>query len=179
MELLHGSVLELVEPQRTLSVRSLAVDARQVTDKELSTLLDSEWRSRLTAAWLIGLDRRTQFCQRLGELLLESNFVFAGQGYCFALARFGDISDAGLLVAYLDRYLPRLDCYYDQHWALGALLHLDEYMGTNHAGRFLIPNGLWQQSAMRHVDLAEQKSYVDRLCAFADDCMAGGTGHAP
>jgi hypothetical protein len=38
---------------------------------------------------------------------------------------------------------------------------------------------LWQQSAMGHVDPAEQKSYVDRLCTFADDCVAGETGHAP
>ena len=56
-------------------------DAWQITDYELSTLLDSDWRARLTATWLIALDRRAQFRDRIGALLLDSLLVCAGRGY--------------------------------------------------------------------------------------------------
>ncbi|MGW5215278.1 DUF6000 family protein [Streptomyces sp. NPDC004051] len=36
-------------------------DAATITDAELEALLGYEWRSRLTAAWLIGVDRRERF----------------------------------------------------------------------------------------------------------------------
>ncbi|MFI6297768.1 DUF6000 family protein [Nonomuraea sp. NPDC050790] len=48
--------------------------------------------------------------------ILESKLVHAGAGYCFALARFAEPRDVEILTAYLDHYLPRLDCHY-------ALLH--------------------------------------------------------
>jgi len=67
------------------------------SDRELATLLDSEWRSRLTASWLIGLDRREQFRAKIGEQLLSSELTYAGQGYCLALARFATTADAELL----------------------------------------------------------------------------------
>jgi hypothetical protein len=105
-------------------------------------------------------------------MLLESELVYAGQGYCFALARFAEDSDATTLTAYLERYLPRLDCHYDQHYAVGALLHLDEQRGTDHAARFLGAGGLWERSTMREVGPAEYKLEMDEWCAFADNCMA-------
>lgn len=51
-------------------------------------------------------------------MLLASELVYAGQGYCFALARLGAEQDAEILTAYLDHYLPRDDCQYDP--ALGT-----------------------------------------------------------
>ncbi|MFI6797410.1 DUF6000 family protein [Streptosporangium canum] len=171
MDLLHGNFLDRPEPERSQFTRSLARAAKQITDEELHTLLDSEWRARLTASWLIGLDRRSQFRSRIGELLLASELVYAGQGYCFSLARFEDTTDAALLVAYLDRYLPRLNCQYDQHWAIGALLRLDERLGTSHAARFLAPDGLWQHSAMKNQDPAEWQERIVKLCSIADVCM--------
>lgn len=87
MKLLHGNALGIRGTERTDFMLAMGRDARQITDRELSTLLDSEWRSRLTAAWLIGLDRRTHFRDRLGEMLLDSELVYAGQGYCLALER--------------------------------------------------------------------------------------------
>ncbi len=109
LKLLNGNVLTLDEAERTRFLQQLAESARQASDHELAMLLDSEWRSRLTAAWLIGLDRREQFRDRLGELLLASEVCYAGQGYCLALARFATAADAELLAAYLDAYLPQLD----------------------------------------------------------------------
>jgi hypothetical protein len=106
LKLLHGNALDMSGMDRTEFADAMGRDARQITDRELGTLLDSEWRSRLTAAWLIGLDRRTRFRDRLGELLLGSELVYAGQGYCLALARFETATHADILCAYLDKYLP-------------------------------------------------------------------------
>lgn len=170
---LMGAFMLLPDRQLIRFGRSLARHARKITDDDLEMMLAFEWRSRLTAAWLIGLDRRTQFRERLGTLLLESEMVYAGGAYCFALARFAEDSDAAILTAYLDRYLPRLDCYYDQHDAVGALLHLDERLGTDHAARFLVPDGLWEQSAMREQDPHEHKLLIAEMCAFAESCMTG------
>ncbi|WP_228644529.1 DUF6000 family protein [Microtetraspora sp. AC03309] len=127
-----------------------------------------EWRSRLTAAWLIGIDRRTRFRSRLHAMLLDSELVYSGQGYCFAFARLADEPAAASLVAYLDRYLPDPTCYYNQDWAMGALLHLDERLRTDHAARFLAPHGLWARSAMHGQDPAELKEKMDRRCSFAE-----------
>jgi Family of unknown function (DUF6000) len=174
-KLLHGNALDMSGTDRTEFESAMGRDARKVSDRELGTLLDSEWRSRLTAAWLIGLDRRTHFRDRIGEMLLDSELVYAGQGYCLALARFETAVDADILSAYLDRYLP-LDRPCDQNWAIGALLHLDERLGANRADRFLIPGGLWEKSVTSRNDPAEQRRFIARLCAFADECMRGLIG---
>lgn len=150
---------------------ALTDDARQITDADLDRLLEFEWRARLTAAWLIGLDRRTRFRPVLGDLLLNSELVYCGQGYCFALARFGQPEDADILTTYLDRYLPRTDCPYDQEWAIGALLHLDERLGTDHAERFLAPSGAWHRSAFAGRDPSECRRRTKELCDFADRLM--------
>lgn len=166
MMLLGGNFLRLGPRKRARFLHSLARAAKRVTDEELNTLLDSEWRSRITAAWLIGFDRRVRFRDRLGELLLASELVYAGQGYCFALARFGEAGDADLLTAYLNRYLPRIDCRYDQQWAIGALLHIDEKLQTEHAVQF-IETDLWRRSAMKKEDPMEWKCFMDELYAVA------------
>jgi Family of unknown function (DUF6000) len=171
LKLLHGNALDMTGTDRTEFKFAIGRDARQITDRELSTLLDSEWRSRLTAAWLIGLDRRMHFRNRLGEMLLDSELVYAGQGYCLALARFETSADADILCAYLDKYLPQLDRHYDQDWAIGALLHIDERLASNRADRFLTSGGLWERFAKSRSVPAEQHRYLTRLCAFADECM--------
>ncbi|MET8046191.1 DUF6000 family protein [Streptosporangium sp. NPDC005286] len=179
LKLLGGNFLRtLSEVELAVFARSFARDAQDIKDDELGVLLHLGWRPRLVAAYLIGLDRRTLFRPKLRELLLESAGPYAGKGYCFAFARFGEASDAESLVLYLDRYLPRPECRYDQSWAMGALLHLDERLGTDHAAHFLVPGGLWEQSWLKelNVDPTEPKRWIDRLLQFADDCMSGGDG---
>ena len=146
---------------------ALARDARKISDEDLVRLLSCGWRACLPAAWLIGIDRRRDHRELLGDLLLESAFPYAGQGYCFALARFGRPEDAEILAAYLDRYLPRKDCYYDQGWAMGALLYLDARLGTHHAERF-VTTGLWQSSAYADKDPADYHQMLAELCDAAD-----------
>ncbi|GAA1290383.1 hypothetical protein Psi02_15500 [Planotetraspora silvatica] len=168
LELLRGNFLELPEDDRSQFGRELATLSRQISDSELALLLVGEWRCRLTAAWLIGVDRRTQFRDHLSAMLLDSEAVYSGQGYCFVFARFSNESAAASLVAYLDRYLPDPDCHYDQAWAMGALLRLDQMLSTNHADRYLTPGGLWAKSAMKGRDPAELKEMMDDLCSFAE-----------
>ncbi|MER7768663.1 DUF6000 family protein [Kitasatospora sp. NPDC096140] len=145
LELLGGSFLHLGEEARAAFVGSLQADSLQASDQEIGALLGYEWRARLTAAWLVGVARRVEWRERIGGLLLASELTYSGQGYCFALARFGSPEDAEILVAYLDRYLPQLECRYDQGSALGALMRLDSQLGTRHAERFVSPDGLWER----------------------------------
>ncbi|MGW3242356.1 DUF6000 family protein [Streptomyces sp. NPDC001070] len=168
LKLLGGQFARHKESDQIGFMRALAADAEQITDRELGILLDCEWRSRITAAWLIGINRRHQFRERLGTMLLASELTYAGQGYCFALARLGAEEDAKILTAYLEHYLPRDDCQYDQPWALGALLHIDERLGTHHAVDYLQPDGLWQQWAKGRFDAAAQKERIDALSSLVD-----------
>lgn len=59
------------------------------------------------------------------------------------MTRLGTEADAAPLITYLDRYLLRPDLDYDQHAALGALLCIDETLGTDHTARLIQPGGLW------------------------------------
>ncbi|MEU7071978.1 DUF6000 family protein [Streptomyces narbonensis] len=175
LELMSDGYLRPGRPPRRRFARRVVKDAAGITDAELEALLASEWRSRFTAAWLIGVDRRASFRERIGELLLASEVCYAGAAYCFALARLGTTADAELLAAYLDRYLPRTDCRYDQPEALGALLRVDAALGTSYAGRFVTPGGLWQgwvdaESHLREDPAStpeEQHRRADLRCDFA------------
>ncbi|NUW30892.1 hypothetical protein HTZ77_05600 [Nonomuraea sp. SMC257] len=153
--------------------RSLARDARRISDKDLQRLLAFEWRSRMTAAWLIGLDRRARFREQLGRVLLESPLGHASHGYCFALARFGEERDVDLLTAYLDRRPPRVDNPHEWGDAISALGYLDELRGTDHAARFVARGGAGEESAADGTDLAERSAYMAERCAFAESCMTG------
>jgi hypothetical protein len=171
LKLLNGNFMTMDTAQRSLFLQQLAASARQASNQDLDVLLDSEWRSRLTASWLIALDRRQQFRQRIGELLMASELTYAGQGYCLALARFATAADAELLATYLDAHLLQPDKRFDQHWALGALLHLDEQLTANRADRFLIDGGLWQQWSRTESTPGELREPIRQLCSAADEAM--------
>jgi hypothetical protein len=69
--------------------------------------------------------------------------------------------------------LPRgIDVQFPNVDAMGALLYLDECLGSKHASRFLAQGGLWDKSPMSQHDPAKQHRHLARLCAFADDCMS-------
>ncbi|MER7838502.1 DUF6000 family protein [Streptomyces sp. NPDC096040] len=171
---LGGSLLGLDGRDRAKFLRKLGQAAGEISPRELGMLLDRGWRERKTAAWFIAVAGRSEFRDRLGELLLASEGPYAGQAYCVALATFGTSDDADILVAYLDRYLPRPDLYYDQTAALGALLLVDAELGADHAARLLAPDGLWQQwidgppSKDREVP-DSYREFIGQLCAFADE----------
>ncbi|MBK3547583.1 DUF6000 family protein [Streptomyces sp. MBT60] len=170
---LGGKLMGMTDRERATFLRKLGEAAGEITSRELGVLLEGGWRERKTAAWLIAVANRTDFRERLGELLLASEGPYAGQAYCVALATFGTPSDAALLATYLDRYLRRPDLYYDQGPAIGALLLLDAKLGTDRAARFVAPAGLWQQwidgpPTKSHGSPDSYREFVDQLCAFAD-----------
>ena len=122
--------------------------AAEVEPATVTALLrETNWRPRLVGGWFAGLRGWREFTDELGGLLLETRFCFACQGYCVALACFADESSARHLRRYLDEWLPRVDRFYDQHWALPALSWIDRQSGTDHASRYLVPGGLWDQWA--------------------------------
>ncbi|GAA3829708.1 DUF6000 family protein [Streptomyces phyllanthi] len=171
---LGGGLLGMSGRDRAKFLQKLGKAAGEISPGELGVLLDRGWREGKTAAWLIAVADRTEFRERLGELLLASEAPYAGHAYCVALAAFGTPADADPLVAYLDRYLPRPDLYYDQEAALGALLMLDAKLGTDHAARFLAPDGLWQQwidgPPSKDCDTPDSyREFIGQLCAFADE----------
>jgi hypothetical protein len=171
---LGGSSLRLGGPEREAFMRELAQAASEIAPAELGILFEGGWRERKTASWLVVVAGRTEFRSRIGELLLASEGPYAGAAYCVTLATFGESTDADLLCAYLDRYLPRHDLHYDQGFALGALIHLDAARGSDRASRYLAAGGLWQQwtDAPPRRDWAPQRfcQVVDQLCLFANEC---------
>jgi hypothetical protein len=172
---LGGPLLRMAEPYRGTFVRELGEAAGDITPCELTVLLEGGWRERKTAAWLLAVARRTEFRERLGELLLASEVCYAGTAYCVALATFGTPADADLLAAYLDRYLRRPDLYYDQPAAMGALLHLDAKLRDGRTARFLAPEGLWQlwtdgPPRKEHIGTPDgYRDFISHLCAFAEE----------
>ena len=171
LKLLNANFMAMDEAERTPFLQELTASARQVSDHDLALLLDSHWASRLTASWLIALDRRQQFRQQVGELLLASQKPYEGQGHCLALARFATAADADLLAAYLDTYLPQPDKRHDQHWGLGALLYLDEQLAASRTSRFLTRGGLWQQWRRTEMKPAHMHELIRQVCSAADQAM--------
>lgn len=173
LELL-GNVRRMDEPVRAAFLRELIVDSRRVTNEELALLLGpmTGWRERLVAAWLAGIDGRASHRERFGELLIASKQTYAGAGYCFALACFATPADAEILCEYLDRYLPRLDLVYDQDWAIAALRDIDARLGTEHAARFTVPDGLWEQWARKWrastADLGNRRPFTAELRSLVE-----------
>lgn len=172
MKLMQANPAALGAPGGAAFLRSLVEAAEQITDRELGVLLDGDWRCRLTAAWLIGVDRRDRFRAPVGARLLESRLVYAGQGYCLALARLGTTDDADILTAYLDNYLRETKLRYDQDSAFGALQHIDARLGTHRAARFTQPGGLWQQWATANrADTTDHKQRIDVLCYLVQEAV--------
>ncbi len=138
-------LLRMDEAERAAFTNALARDAAEITPSELTVLLDARWREQTTAIWLIAIAGRDEFRPRLSELLTACKASPAGRTCCLALARFGTPADAQILVSYLDKYLLRPDLFLNQHWAVGALLHIDVQSGTDFSDRLLAPDGPWQQ----------------------------------
>lgn len=177
---LGGNLLRMQGPEYDRLVRDLREDAGLITGDEIAMLLEGSWRERRTAAWLVAVARRTEFRERLGELLLASEVCWAGPAYSIALAGFGTARDADLLAAYLDRYLRRPDLGYDQPVVMGALRFIALNLGTDQADRFQGPGGLWQQwlqdAPHMRADMDPTPSclnLVRRLCACVEECAEG------
>lgn len=161
--LVHANFLN--RPDRAEFAAGAKEAAHTATDAEIESLLRSTWREKLTGAYLAGFARRTAFRDRIGALLVESQTCYAGQGYCFALAAFGEPDDAEWLAMYLDRWLPELNCQYDQPWAMGALLHIDPQRATTFIDAWLnwINNGCYGRG---YSGLTDERERIKALIAL-------------
>jgi len=92
----------------------------------------------MTAAWFVGLTGRKSFIRQIAELLLASEMVYAGSGYCVALGIIGGDECAGYLRSYLRKYLPLKARFYDQECAIGSLAHIE-----NGAPQEFLDPALW------------------------------------
>lgn len=80
MKLKGGGFLRLEDAERAAFTAALRSDAEQVSADEIEALLGYEWRSRLAAAWMLGITRRAEWRGRLADLLLASELTYAGRG---------------------------------------------------------------------------------------------------
>jgi hypothetical protein len=144
LQLLHGNFLRLEGEELTSFVNSMRKVLSKIKPHQIEQLLQIAWREQLTGAWLAGFKNWTQFTDPIGNLLIPSITCYAGQGYCFALASFATAESADYLCRYLNDYLPQKDKYYDQIWAMSALIWIDKVKGTDYSSKYLEPEGLWE-----------------------------------
>jgi hypothetical protein len=76
---LGGALLGTTRRERAKFTRKLGEAAGEITPQELGILLDGGWRERKTAAWLIAVAGKTDYRERLGELLLASEGPYRGR----------------------------------------------------------------------------------------------------
>ncbi|MEP4077935.1 DUF6000 family protein [Haloferula sp.] len=155
LSILHGnyatSILKDDERER---FNASVVDAlNRITPKVATKLIGGHWREAITGSWFAGLKGFTECRDQIGKRLIKSEACFAGQSHAFAMACFADQESAAFLERYLEEFLRRKDCYYDQGWAMPALMWIDEECGTNRTESFLAAGGLWESFTADKLDV--------------------------
>ena len=145
MQILHGnySSPRLDDKKRKQFCQDVERALEKITPQLASKLIAGHWRESITGSWFAGLKGFPECQEQIGDLLLASKTCFAGQSHAFAMACYADDVAVGYLVEYLNVYLRKIDCYYDQGWAMPALMWIDQQRDTQHAAPFLQPGGLW------------------------------------
>lgn len=151
----QGRFMELDPSARASWLRGLHATADALDEQTAGWFLDyPEWRGRMAVSWMIGLRGWNSFAEQLGRLLVQSDLISCGQGYCIGLALLGTKKAADMLVAHLDEWLPRTDCRRsEQEWAMAALIEIDSRGNTSRSGLYLDPGGPWDE--WRNADPAE------------------------
>ncbi|MFG2284553.1 DUF6000 family protein [Streptomyces sp. NPDC048595] len=165
---LHGwNIQHMNDQHRDDFGNSLAKAASQATDTELILLLNSDWRARLVAAWLIAMGEREEYRDLMKKLLLEGKGNNELKGFCFAITRFGTRADAEILSAYLSESLSPAHPLTAQEWALGGLFHLDERLGTSYASQFTGEHGPWKEWTGAEAG-PDTEGLIDFLSGFSE-----------
>lgn len=135
-----------VEMMRRPHDRKTFLKACGKLDKSSAQLLldTRDWRGRGTVAIMIGVRQWDGFVEQIVRQLVASELVFAGQGYSVGLALIANDESALGLVSYLRHRLPEHDAFYNQHWAMAALLEVDRAQGSNYADQFMGEEGPWE-----------------------------------
>lgn len=155
LNILHGNYATRIldDGQRETFNAAVEEGLSTVTAKQLSGLIGSAWREAITGSWFAGVGGFVDCRDEIGARLLKSEACFAGQAHAFALACFADDASAKFLEEYLDEFLRRTDCYYDQGWAMPALMWIDQETGSNRSQRFLAGGGLWESFTADKLDV--------------------------
>ncbi|MEU8078695.1 DUF6000 family protein [Catellatospora citrea] len=144
--------------------------ARRATVADLVELLDYGWRERLVAGWLIASGSRGELRPRIARDMSDPTPRGYLRPYCVALACLGTEQDARILSDYLIMSLASAedDERHCQAEAMGALLYLDDGLGTGYAEAILGPDGPWARwPGASGVSLEQERRDAAGLVAFA------------
>ncbi|GAA1369085.1 DUF6000 family protein [Catellatospora chokoriensis] len=145
--------------------------ARRATVADLVEFLDYGWRGRLVAGWLIACGSRSELRPRIARDMSDPGSGGFLHPYCVALACLGTERDARILSDYLLMSLAPEEDEDERHCqvaAMGALLYLDDSLGTGYAEAILGPDGLWARwPGASGVSLEEERRDAAGLVAFA------------
>lgn len=145
MNILHGNYATqiLSDEEKNLFNHQVKVALTEISPQIASALIKDNWRESITGSWFAGLKRFVECQNLIGEQLLASKTCYAGQSHSFAMACFANDDSVNALKKYLDCYLRSLDCYYDQDWAMPALMWIDNVNSTDYSSEYLKKGGLW------------------------------------
>ena len=166
LQCLHGNLVSLNPDEQYQLVQEMRAVAPQVTLDVANALWAADWRSAWMASWWAGVRRWPNAVAAVAPLLIPSRFVYSGQGHCFALSRVADLAAQDLLLRYLDTYLPQTDAYFDQEWAMAALLHVSSVLDTGVPAEVWVGWHSWSRG--KYVDVTKRAAILHELHKIAD-----------
>jgi hypothetical protein len=120
----------------------------------LSLLGEFNWRPKLVGAYFAAVKNYTGLIDIIGNHFLKSEVCCVGHIYALVLAFFNNGQSTLYLNKYLDYYLTKPDLYYDQKFAMTAILYLDKQNNTDYFSHHL-PN--WNNLKAEREKLQEQR----------------------
>lgn len=174
---LHGNFLtKRRDVERESFVNSTKIALYEVTEQELCQMYNAGWREAITASWLCGIGRFSEYFNTIESLLIPSKTCYAGQLHCFALARFETAESVRVLRLYLNTYLPIGIREYDQKWAIAALQWLDLKNGTDYAKVYLENPDNWK---VKYLDREIEVKQPERIIPIFYKMMEFTDQHFP
>lgn len=144
MQFFGGRFTRLDRVEEAAFLMTLRHDLSIIDETTVRDLIQQfGWREQLVGSYFAGFKLWNQCADIIGKKLIASEVTYAGAGHAFALACFSDHKSTRLLMEYLDYWLRKPECYYDQLDVLCALMWIDEQKGTTFAEHYIKPNGLW------------------------------------
>lgn len=121
-------------------VESIREIKEEITiDVCLLLLGEFNWRPKLVGAYFAAVKNYTGLTDIIGNHFLKSEVCCVGHIYALVLAFFNNEQSILYLNKYLDYYLTKPDLYFDQEFAMTALLYLDKQNNTDYFSHHL-PN---------------------------------------
>jgi len=178
-----GTIFAMPRFQRGWFQWRLRRAGRRIPIDDAVFMLHHGGRTALVAGWLLAAGQRAELRPVIEQDLLDVDSSGSRSDCVTVLASLGTEDDARILVAYLDWALTlppdkpgiRVHC---QPGALATLLYLDEQLGTDHAQRFLVPDGPWERwsKSLDEDDFTDWSDAVDSVRADVTFASGGDPG---